>query len=485
MVTFLSCSLDDIKSITSSCEQFTGNLYTTCSRALAKEIKKGYPKTIASTGGPNTLVCTDWNMKNANHAAIEDAIACSASIESAGQCTALRHCVLPRSVADDDCMHVFDGIAQLEGAESAMEQGVFSGIFAKHPATPEPPVASGDGAYQKHGKVDAFIKIRDGKLPEPGINEYWRKVVVDFSKLDLKDEAQFNNLVAWLNENQPISLAINGPRKEALEIGLKLWDRTGMVVNTIGSSDDPNMPPALTCQARPQEAECFGEFPPRSSMNDYTNFPVIVPSSNPSYDAHYSDQYLRGCGTSLNESITASTRRLLMAIKEDKVRGYCALLIEYLQNVSRMNPKQGFGKSRSALWGIQRPPLGMKTVVHCGAGTTWDDVAPIYTIFYATNARGQVELSIDPGNASLAAFADEHSLLNVVETKEDMVNCVAGGNNLFHQVDLSKPQEQKFPPVGNFTSLYLPFGHIKSTKPDDKEFIFKAQMSEKWLNSLF
>jgi hypothetical protein len=49
MVTFASCSLDDIKDITKSCP--VGNLYATCSRQLAAEIKAGYPKTIASTGG--------------------------------------------------------------------------------------------------------------------------------------------------------------------------------------------------------------------------------------------------------------------------------------------------------------------------------------------------------------------------------------------------------------------------------------------------
>jgi len=486
MITFLSCTLNDIKDITSSCQTSTGNLYTTCSRALAKDIKASYPKTVASTGGPNTLVCLDWDRKNANHAAIQEAIACSASIESAGQCTALRHCVVPKAVGDDDCLHVFDDVAELDSAESAMEKEVFSGIFAKHPATPEPPVSSGEG-YRKHDKVDAFVKIRDGKLPEPGINEYWRKVVVDFSKMDLlKDEAQSDELAAWLNENQPITLAVNGPHKEAVKVGLKLWGRTGMVVNTIGSSDDPEMPPALTCQARPQEAECFGEFPPRSTMNDYTIFPVIVPSSNPSYDANYSEEYLRDRGSApLSEYIIKSTRVLLEEIQEDKVRGYCTLLIEYLQNVCKLNPKQGFGKSRTALWGIQRPPLGMKTLIHCGAETTWDDIVPIYILFHATTARDQVELSVDPGNSALCAFVAKHKLPSTIETREEMTKRISGRTDIFHRVDRSEPPEWSCPMAGNFVSLYLPFGHIKSTKPGDNEFVLKARLSEKWLNTLF
>lgn len=49
MITFASCKLEDIKDITRSCR--VGNLYATCSRHLAAEIKAQYSKTIASTGG--------------------------------------------------------------------------------------------------------------------------------------------------------------------------------------------------------------------------------------------------------------------------------------------------------------------------------------------------------------------------------------------------------------------------------------------------
>lgn len=49
MITFASCSLKAIKNLIQSCN--VGNLYATCSRQLAAEIKGSYPKTIASTGG--------------------------------------------------------------------------------------------------------------------------------------------------------------------------------------------------------------------------------------------------------------------------------------------------------------------------------------------------------------------------------------------------------------------------------------------------
>jgi hypothetical protein len=171
--------------------------------------------------------------------------------------------------------------------------------------------------------VDAFGKIGND-LPAPGINEFWRKVAVDFSRLNLvqDDTASVSRLSNWLNENQPISLAVNGPRYEAMKLGISLFDKTGMVVYvyTVGSSDHDDMPPALTCQARPQEGEVFGEFPPRSKLHTYTKFPVVVPSSNPSYDTEYMEDYLRS--QTVDEYLGTSAKVLLKQITNDSIRGF-------------------------------------------------------------------------------------------------------------------------------------------------------------------
>ena len=252
MLTYMSCSLDDIKDITQSCQSYTGNLYATCSRELAADMMSGYPKTVASTGGPNTLVTTEWTDQ------VQKAVQMSASIECAGQCTALRHCVAPPTVQDSQLDSVFDSIQEIPSAPYAVDNALFDGVFAKHQGSGVP----GNGSdYTHHNKVDAYYRIgseppaTNGDLPE-----YWRKVVVDFSKMDMtgKNSPNVDKLAAWLNKHQPISLAINGKREEVFELGVELFDKTGMVVYTIGSTDDEEHPPALTCQARPQEAEVFG-----------------------------------------------------------------------------------------------------------------------------------------------------------------------------------------------------------------------------------
>lgn len=483
MLTFASCDIDGLRTLTQQTAQTAGNLYITCSRALAAEIKQSYPNVIASTGGPNTLVSTEWTE------GVSSAVATSAAIECAGQCTALRHCVVPSDTEDGTLARTFDNLSAIETAESAMQNGIFTGVFSGHTATPTPE------DVPKHQAVDAFWQARKEELPGAGIDEYWRKVVVDFTKMDLVDRTKprspvkmekLMQVARWLNTNQPISLAVNGPRSESLKVGIKLWEETGLVVNTIGSTDETTMPPALTCQARPQEGEVFGEFPPRPTMELYSKFPVIVPSSNPSYDACYSPSHLQAKGTApLADSLPKSTRTLLEAIQEDAVRGYCILLIKYLQNVCRMNPKQGSGKDRTSLFGLQRPPLSTRAIVRVDAGhDDWDKIAPMVLLYFVTNARDQLDLSVDSSCTNVQAIVSGMLPNVVVESESELEKrasqCREGIFATFQPLQLGS-----FPMVGNFVSLYLPMGHIKSTKPDDEEFVLNARLSQKWLNTLF
>merc|ERR1719210_2198085 len=108
-------------------------------------------------------------------------------------------------------------------------------------------------------------------LPK-AINENWRNVFLDVTTMDVKD---VKSISTWLNTFQPITLAVNGA---PLSLFLEIFENSALVVYTFGTDDNP----AYTCQARPQEGEVFGEFPPRMTFTSHTRFPVIVPSSTPS-----------------------------------------------------------------------------------------------------------------------------------------------------------------------------------------------------------
>jgi len=467
MITFLSCPLEDIRDVLQSCREHTGNLYSTCSRDLAEAIKSEYPDTVASTGGPNTLVASDWS-----NPSVREAIRMSATIESSGQCTALRHVVAPTGTTERDVEEALGDATSIGSADEALRKGDFDGILANHNGQTPGPCA--DEGYTHHGTVDASYRVLRDRLPPNDLQEFWRRVVVDVSAIDV--EERFDELVDWLNTNQPISLGINGrTRDESLELGLELWDRTGLVVNTIGSPEHP----ALTCQARPQEGEIFGEFPPRRFLDRYTRFPVVVPSSTPSYDATYRNEFLEEQGRMQAGGRVGS---FLNDLSDTKVRGYCVLLYQYLLDATMANPKLGFGTSRTAVWGLQRPPLG--TLTYLGCDSCIDDLAPYLLVFFATNAESQVVVATR--NETIQNFCEQHGVatLDAADEDDDSDNdnderdaLLKPGDNF---VDINSPMA-RYPMVGNFIMTLFPVGHIKSTTPGDEEFIVRVCSREKWL----
>ncbi|KAL3817378.1 hypothetical protein ACHAXA_005013 [Cyclostephanos tholiformis] len=516
MVTYLSCQLEDIVYITSRSSGTAGALYTTCSRDLAKSIKSTYPNTISSTGGPNTLLTTRWTRP------VIDAIRTSASIECAGQCTALRHLVVPEHVHLGDVEAMFDDVEHLSDPVDALKDGAFDRIFDGHGGTSPPPSAGpcgrdddgrgggggggGEAYYAKHELKDAYFRVGPA-YPSPKndeVNEYWRKVVVDVTNILPDDDSssavdgssrlgrEVESLSRWLIRHQPISLAVNAERSRVLELGRALFEKTSLVVTTIGSTDAIDAPPAMTCQARPQDAECFGEFPPRKRMGEYTKFPVIIPSSTPSYDSCYREDYLESRTPNVLDgtSCPAHVKRWLSDVTDSATRGFCVELVGYLCDATEVNPKRGFGTGRTALWGLQRPPIldGLRTLVRCGPSVSFDDLSPIFLPFYSTNARSQAELSVDGSNVGLLDKLMNHDLDNhtfgvVVESEEILQHRLnEGGDDFYNVVRVpSDCSDKTFPLPGQFVSLYLPLGHIKSTRQNDEEFVTYFGRSEKWL----
>jgi hypothetical protein len=213
---------------------------------------------------------------------------------------------------------------------------------------------------------------------------------------------------------------------------------------------------------------------------------VVVPSPTPAYDSEYTQEYLKA--QAVDEYFNKSAKALLTEIKDDAVRGYCVEVIHYLQDATMKNPKRGFGTSRTAVWGLQRPPLGTKTIIRVGPNASWDDVAPVYVLFFTTNARDAAELSVDPSNKAVVALCEKHGLTFSTDSEDSFAKKSAAftPKDVFNVVPIMGGQKLAFPMAGQFVSLFLPLGHIKSTKSDDDEFVIKVEsLSKKWLTTLF
>mmetsp|Transcript_7979 Transcript_7979/g.11613 ORF Transcript_7979/g.11613 Transcript_7979/m.11613 type:complete len:196 (+) Transcript_7979:119-706(+) len=167
--------------------------------------------------------------------------------------------------------------------------------------------------------------------------------------------------------------------------------------------------------------------------------------------------------------------------------GFCIELFNYILDVTSHNPKRGFGTSRTAIWGIQRPPIlhDIRTVIRCNDKNAFNDLVPTLLPFYATNAREQVELSVHPENDNLLEKLQDHNIDSAVKcVLEDDSSfeerMIANGDNYYNIVEVEEYKDN-YPLVGQFLSLYFPLGHIKSTMSDDNEFIEFFEKSDKWL----
>ena len=477
LLTYAACSIEDIHKMFENCKD--GAMYVTCSREIAASIRESHSNVLSSTGGPNTLVAASMTDE------IRDAIQLSAMIENSGQCTALRHACIG-GASEEDMEAMFNDAPVVTTPQDALRNGAFAGIYDGDYSAPFD-LAEGYKTHPSHSNI-AYRVSED--LPSDGINEQWRQVYVDMtspSPDDFGSDKQLQDLAGWLVRNQPITLAMNTVNSE-MAYARKLFEMTGQVVYTVGFEGNV----ALTCQARPQEGEVFGEFPVRRDLAKYTRYPVIIPSPTPAYNSNYEISYLESVGEGTCDD--QGLKEILSGINSIAVRGFCVLLKEYLADAcgaNRGDGKNTGGPDRSILYGLQRPPLnGQATVIRCDAESTWDELAPTLIPFYATNAFSGMYVSCDPQNKIMLEQLqklDEMSSKVHLETDAEFETCCE--SNEFYNVvtpgaladNNNTSSTEEFPMVGQFVSLYFPMGHIKSTRQDDEEFIKYFSESEKWL----
>jgi len=293
-------------------------------------------------------------------------------------------------------------------------------------------------------------------------------------------------------------------------LALSLFEQTAVVVFTAGSLEVP----ALTCQARPQHGEVFGEVPPRRQLRQHTLFPVLVPSPTPAYNSGYAHSYLASKGKEWVQKPPVAPKAALALVTlaaEDEAggfgggvgAGYVAELLEYLQDALQTNPKRGSAPSggRTALYGLQTTPLGTNntpgpvTIVRISAGVRPAPLCAILLPFVATNAAPALRLSVDashaPSRALVEALVARGAVLSsqVAIEEEDAFSACVSAESPFNVVDVSALAELDvqlelgvgLPLAGQLVSTLLCFGHAKSTRPDDEEFARTFGTSAKWL----
>jgi hypothetical protein len=460
MLTHASCDIEQQRRIISANPD--SPLYFTGSRPVSEAIKEICPKLMSSTGGPNTMVTDVWTES------ISEAARMSAAIENSGQCTALRHLVAP-NLSPTQIEKTFGG-QMIEDSKEALSIGEFAGLF-KHQ-----PTFSVEPGYSKHPDLPMAYRVNQA-LPE-SLDEKWRQYYVDvtnFASEQIREPAVAHQLSQWLVAEQPISLATNSSTfPEAFALMAPLFEQTCMVVYTVGCDEKA----ALTAQARPQDAEIFGEFCPRAKQSNYTKFPVIGPSSTPGYDTTYTASYLAASAEEASPDGMAYIDEFIGQVSSESIRGYLRVLLQYLSEAAQ-GPRRGFGQ-RTALWGLQRPPLGTMSVIRCDASTSFDDLSVNLLPFLVTNARGQVQVSVDPGNAAVLQGLSNANMAISIVRESDSDFATRSADNAFWNV--VKPSTCQFDLVSHHVSLLFPLGHIKCTRSNDQEFVDYFTPSPKWLH---
>lgn len=451
-----------------------GPMHITCNREVAANVRAVHANTLSSTGGPNTLVSTEATPE------VMQAIRWSAMIENSGQCTALRHAVI--NTDESTVRSMFDDSKAVSSSAESLEKHEFANVFENYPFE----TLEGYTIHRpSHGQPCAY-RISD-ELPPDSLSEQWRQVYVDVTtpkEAVGSDDTFVASVAKWLVRNQPISLAVNG----SYDMALDLFEQTGQVVYTVGGTKEHV---ALTAQARPQDGEVFGEFPVRKELFKYTKYPMIIPSPPAAYNSTYSLSFLEGKGQAAKaKSGTSVPSKLLDNVASDVVRGYMQVLWDYLADACgpRTGWRTGTDDARTALYGLQRPPLnGQKSVVRCDASISFERVAPILFPFVATNASDQMYVSCDPSNAAALKVLSELNIPVKEQSDAEFSKDVdENADDLYNVIDpsvlsLTEDESAEYPLAAQFISLWFPVGHVKSAKPNDGAFLQKFSASDKWL----
>jgi hypothetical protein len=97
-------------------------------------------------------------------------------------------------------------------------------------------------------------------------------------------------------------------------------------------------------------------------------------------------------------------------------------------------------------------------------------------LFFATNAKDQVVVSVPTENQTVTRLCEKHGIRTTTSISEDRLRA---GDNIYCIRDLL--DAHRYPMVGHLLMALLPVGHIKSTLPNDDEFVLRVKHLPKWL----
>jgi len=176
-------------------------------------------------------------------------------------------------------------------------------------------------------------------------------------------------------------------------------------------------------------------------------------------------------------------RNYIASCTNPEFRGYMMEIGEYLIDATASGPRHGCGE-RTVLWGLQRPPVdGAPTIFRVKDDEKlFDDLSVKLLPFFMTNARKSAVVVVEGGDKN-GALAKKLKAAGVTDKMSVEFTKFDKKAEAFNVAKIRENCEDpiEFCMVGQFVSLYLCVGHVKSTLGGDKKFVSFMSDSEKWL----
>ena len=204
---------------------------------------------------------------------------------------------------------------------------------------------------------------------------------------------------------------------DSWDLKRRFFEATGLVVYTFGTKAKGY---ALTAQARPQDGEIFGEFPPRKDLDLVSRYPMMNPLPCSAWNTVFAEEYLIAHGKDKvsDANVNPRVKSLVDKIENSAYKGYAHLLVEYLTDACTHNPytvSKENGTVRTAYFGMQRPPIieNYVTLINYG-GPANNDLFLLHILPFAiTNSHSQCVVNLSNGEESLKELVTESLDLQV------------------------------------------------------------------------